>query len=131
MSPCESDVEIKNEELTGSNNEHSEEISAQDKEEENPLMDLKDNMDNQNKSDEETEEYEDDDELSELEGEELEESLRKQMEGELQAINDAEEWKAAEFNQKLRYSGRAARTQQQHHQVAREAEELNKDLWVS
>ena len=38
--------------------------------------------------DEEAGAYEEDDELSELEGEELEERLRKQIEGEMQAIDD-------------------------------------------
>ena len=149
-----SDAEIPDEGFTGcNNNEVSEEIDASDKEEESSLVDLQDNVDNDNISNEEAGRYEEDDELSELEGEELEESLRKQMEGEMQAIDDTEEdpasdapqakptayrvlmrdipadqWKVAESNWRLGYSGHAERTLWEHCQAAREAEELNSVL---
>ena len=155
--PSCSDAETPDEGFTGcNNNEVSEEIDASDKEEESSLVDLQDNVDYDNMSDEEAGGYEEEEELSELEGEELEESLRKQMEGEMQAIDDTEEdpasdapqakptayrvlmqdipadqWKVAESNRRLRYSGRAERTQQEHCQAAREAEELNSVLWAS
>jgi hypothetical protein len=94
--------------------------------------------------------YDEDDVLSELEGEELQESLRKEMETELQVVEQNKvdiapdlgstaydilmrdipggQWKAAESNQHLGYNGNAKRTKWRHRQEAREAEEMNKVL---
>jgi len=94
--------------------------------------------------------YDEDDVLSELEGEELQESLRKEMETELQVVEQNKvdlapdpgstaydilmrdlpggQWKAAESNRHLGYNGNAKRTKRRHRQEAREAEEMNKVL---
>jgi len=88
-----------------------------------------------------------DDELEELEGEELEASLKLAMENQLERIEQsnesyqptpyesimqgasASEWKKAESKRGFGYSGPpAARTEREHRQKARKAEEINKEI---
>ena len=88
-----------------------------------------------------------DSELSELEGEELEKSLKLVMEDEMERVEQrkrdqeltpyetvmqgasASDWKKAESKRGLGYSGPpAARTEREHRQKEREAEEINKKI---
>jgi hypothetical protein len=96
---------------------------------------------------EELEDIYGDDELEELEGEELEVSLKLAMENQLKRIEQssenyqptpyeaimqgasASEWKKAESKSGFGYGGPpAARTEREHRQKAREAEEINKEI---
>ena len=92
--------------------------------------------------------YGDDDLLSELEGEELRDSLKLQIEGEIDIIEQleankptaydtlmrgihADQWQKAESKRSLGYNGLSERTRQQHRQEEREAEAANKVLRAS
>ena len=96
---------------------------------------------------EELEDIYEDSELSELEGEELEKSLKLVMEDEMERMEQrkrdqeltpyetvmqgvsASDWKKAESKRGLGYSGHpAARTEREHRQKAREAEDINKKI---
>lgn len=96
---------------------------------------------------EELEDIYGDDELSELEGDELERSLKLVMEDQMERIEkrkrdqeltpyetvmqgaSASDWKMAESKRSLGYSGPpAARTQREHRQKARKAEEINREI---
>jgi len=96
---------------------------------------------------EELEDIYGDDELEELEGQELEASLKLAMENQLKRIEQssenyqstpyeaimqgasASEWKKAESKRGFGYRGPpAARTEREHRQKAREAEEINKEI---
>jgi hypothetical protein len=96
---------------------------------------------------EELEDIYEDSELSELEGEELEKSLKLVMEDEMERMEQrkrdqeltpyetvmqgvsASDWKKAESKRGLGYSGPpAARTEREHRQKAREAEDINKKI---
>lgn len=87
------------------------------------------------------------DELSELEGEELQQSLRLVMEDQMGRVEQrkkdqgltpyetvlqgasAADWKKAEYKRGLGYSGPpAARTEREHRQKARKAEEINQKI---
>ena len=89
-----------------------------------------------------------DDELSELEGEGLRESLRVRIGGEIEEFESfgvpqhpayetimcdisMGEWQKAESNRALGFNGLSERTQRQHHQEVREADEKNKELQQS
>jgi hypothetical protein len=86
-----------------------------------------------------------DEELSELEGEELCESLKIRVEGEMKELANAEQasqtayaaimqelsakdWRKLEAQRGLGYNGQAERTKRRHRQIAREEEEKNKKL---
>jgi len=96
---------------------------------------------------EELEDIYEDDELSEMEGEELEKSLKLVMEDQMERMEQrkrdqeltsyetvmqgasASDWKKAESKRGLGYSGPpAARTEREHRQKEREAEEINKKI---
>jgi hypothetical protein len=96
---------------------------------------------------EELEDIYEDDELSEMEGEELEKSLKLVMEDQMERMEQrkrdqeltsyetvmqgasASDWKKAESKRGLGYSGPpAARTEREHRQKARKAEEINKKI---
>ena len=96
---------------------------------------------------EELEDIYEDDELSEMEGEELEKSLKLVMEDQMERMEQrkrdqeltsyetvmqgasASDWKKAESKRGLRYSSPpAARTEREHRQKAREAEDINKKI---
>src|ERR1700692_2669029 len=96
---------------------------------------------------EELEDIYEDDELSEMEGEESEKSLKLVMEDQMERMEQrqrdqeltsyetvmqgasASDWKKAESKRGLGYSGPpAARTEREHRQKARKAEELNKEI---
>ena len=96
---------------------------------------------------EELEDIYGDDELSELEGDELERSLKLVMEDQMERIEkrkrdqeltpyetvmqgaSASDWKMAESKRSLGYSGPpTARTQREHRQKARKAEEINREI---
>lgn len=91
--------------------------------------------------DTEWESEESEDEVDELEGADLVESLRKELENELNLLKQAaqtpyekisnanltaRDWKKAEQNQGLGYNGLASRTQRKHRQDAREKAERDK-----
>ena len=99
------------------------------------------------REDEELEDIYEDDKLSELEGEELQQSLRLVMEDQMGRIEQrkkdqgltpyetvlqgasAADWKKAESKRGLGYSGPpAARTEREHRQKARKAEEINQKI---
>jgi hypothetical protein len=86
-----------------------------------------------------------DEELSELEGEDLCESLRIRVEGEMKELANAEQasqtayaaimqelsakdWRKLETQRGLGYNGQAERTKRRHRQNVREEEEKNKKL---
>jgi hypothetical protein len=86
-----------------------------------------------------------DEELSELEGEDLCESLRIRVEGEMKTLADAEQasqaayaaimqelsakdWKKVEAKRGLGYNGHAERTKRRHRQNVQEEEKKNKNL---
>jgi hypothetical protein len=86
-----------------------------------------------------------DEELSELEGEDLCESLRIRVEGEMKELANAEQasqaayaaimqelsakdWRKVEAQRGLGYNGQAVRTKRKHRQNVREEEEKNKKL---
>ena len=153
VSPCP-DVEIIDDNMIWSNN--NEEINAlegnNEKEQCSLTVDREDQSQDLDAAGDTQGEggYDEDDVLSELEGEELQESLRKKMETELQVVEQNKvdlaldpgstaydilmrdipggQWKAAESNQHLGYNGNAERTKRRHRQEAREAEEMNKVL---
>ena len=96
---------------------------------------------------EELEDIYEDDELSEMEGEELEKSLKLVMEDQMERMEQtkrdqeltsyetvmqsasASDWKKAESKRGLGYSGPpAVRTEREHRQKARKAEEINKEI---
>ena len=91
--------------------------------------------------DTEWESEESEDEVDELEGADLVESLRKELENELNLLKQAaqtpyekisnanltaRDWKKAEQNRGLGYNGLASRTQRKHRQDAREKAERDK-----